>query len=184
MAQDATQIGAYRCMHISRTLPCQTHLLRPPISQTWFQCRDLSMHNAASPVISARPQPSPLLTTSQSERFSIQPCDEESLYRYTSGRWLWNEGEQLSRRYVKFNLGELARVATEATGSRFCVQVQKLPEGNFSKVFLMTMDNGREVIAKLPKPNAGRQHFTTASEVATMDYVRMVFHTIAYLQLI
>ncbi|KAG2420999.1 hypothetical protein HFD88_000614 [Aspergillus terreus] len=65
-------------------------------------------------------------------------------------------------------------MATEATGSRSCVQVQKLPEGNFKKVFLMTMDNGREVIAKLPNPNAGRQHFTTASEVATMDYVRNI----------
>ncbi|PPJ50761.1 hypothetical protein CBER1_07477 [Cercospora berteroae] len=36
----------------------------------------------------------------------------------------------------------------------------------------MTMDNGKEVVAKLPNPNAGRQHFTTASEVATMDFVR------------
>ncbi|EAU34264.1 hypothetical protein ATEG_05195 [Aspergillus terreus NIH2624] len=97
-------------------------------------------------------------------------------FAYHEPKWLWNEGEQLSRRYVKFNLGELARVATEATGSRFCVQVQKLPEGNFSKVFLMTMDNGREVIAKLPNPNAGRQHFTTASEVATMDYVRNILN--------
>jgi hypothetical protein len=52
--------------------------------------------------------------------------------------------------------------------------VQKLPEGNFSKVFLITMDDGKEVIAKLPNPNAGRAHFTTASEVATMDYVRTI----------
>lgn len=33
------------------------------------------------------------------------------------------------------------------------------------------MDDGREVIAKLPNPNAGRPYFTTASEVATMDFV-------------
>ncbi|RAK99971.1 uncharacterized protein BO80DRAFT_456099 [Aspergillus ibericus CBS 121593] len=36
------------------------------------------------------------------------------------------------------------------------------------------MDNGREVIAKLPNPNAGRPHFTTASEVATLDFLRNV----------
>ena len=35
----------------------------------------------------------------------------------------------------------------------------------------ITMDNGREIIAKLPNPNAGRPHFTAASEVATMDFV-------------
>ncbi|GCB18970.1 hypothetical protein AAWM_01855 [Aspergillus awamori] len=36
----------------------------------------------------------------------------------------------------------------------------------------ITMDNGREIIAKLPNPNAGRPHFTAASEVATMDFSR------------
>ncbi|KGO36367.1 hypothetical protein PEX1_018120 [Penicillium expansum] len=55
-----------------------------------------------------------------------------------------------------------------------CVEVQKLPEGKFNKVFLLTMDDGKEVIAKLPNPNSGPQYFTTASEVATMDYVRNV----------
>jgi hypothetical protein len=33
------------------------------------------------------------------------------------------------------------------------------------------MHDGRQFIARLPNPNAGRPHFTTASEVATMDYV-------------
>ncbi|CDM36459.1 hypothetical protein DTO013E5_6890 [Penicillium roqueforti] len=98
------------------------------------------------------------------------------MYHYTSGRWLWNEKEQLSRRYVKFNLAELVKIATRATGSKSCVEVQKLPEGNFSKVFLLTMEDGKEVIAKLPNPNAGPQYFTTASEVATMDYVRNVLN--------
>jgi hypothetical protein len=45
-------------------------------------------------------------------------------------------------------------------------------EGNFNKSFLVTMTDGREVVAKIPNPNAGRPHFNTASEVATMDYVR------------
>ena len=101
-----------------------------------------------------------------------EDCDEESFYRYTSGRWLWDEKEQLSRRYVKFNIMELARICAQVTGSKSYSQIQKLPEGNFSKVFLITMDDGKEVIAKLPNPNAGRAHFTTASEVATMNYVR------------
>ncbi|KAF1832661.1 hypothetical protein BDW02DRAFT_459815, partial [Decorospora gaudefroyi] len=98
----------------------------------------------------------------------------DQLYKYTSGRWLWNEEYQLSRRYVAFNLPGLLHVATQAMGAWSCVGVEKLPEGNFSKVFLMAMNDGREVVAKLPNPNAGRANFTTASEVATMDLVRNV----------
>lgn len=33
------------------------------------------------------------------------------------------------------------------------------------------MSDGHEIIAKLPNLNAGRPHFSTASEVATMDFV-------------
>lgn len=106
---------------------------------------------------------------------SILDCDEDRLYCYTSGIWLWNKEDQLSRRYVKFNLAELIRIATRATESMPCVEVQKLPEGKFNKVFLLTMDDGKEVIAKLPNPNSGPQYFTTASEVATMDYVRVAW---------
>ncbi|RMZ84963.1 hypothetical protein DV738_g299, partial [Chaetothyriales sp. CBS 135597] len=69
---------------------------------------------------------------------------------------------------------ELAKAAAEAAGSNSCIDITKLPEGNFSKVFLMVMDDGKEIIAKLPNPNAGRAHLTTASEVATMDFVRNV----------
>lgn len=42
----------------------------------------------------------------------------------------------------------------------------------FNKAFLMSMEDGQEVVAKVPNPNAGVPHFTTASEVATMDFVR------------
>jgi len=66
---------------------------------------------------------------------------------------------------------ELCRLAAIAIGSKSCVQVVKVSEGQFNKVFLLTMDDGREVIAKLPNPNAGRPYFTTASEVATMIFV-------------
>jgi hypothetical protein len=54
----------------------------------------------------------------------------ETFYRYTSGRWLWDEDEQLSRRYVKFNVTELDRIAAQSTGSASCVEATKLPEGS------------------------------------------------------
>ncbi len=66
---------------------------------------------------------------------------------------------------------ELSKQAAGAAGSKLCVDIQKLPEGQFNKVFLMTMDDGKQVVAKVPNPNAGRPHYTTASEVATMDFV-------------
>lgn len=134
----------------------------------------------SSTPVSSRPHPNPTL----SQGISTLDCDEENIYHYTSGRWLWNEKEQLSRRYVKFSLAELVKTATDATGSKSCVEVKKLPEGNFSKVFLLTMEDGKEVIAKLPNSNAGPHYFTSASEVATMDYVRIVWFYFAMCHLI
>jgi hypothetical protein len=58
-----------------------------------------------------------------------------------------------------------------ALKSGTCVQVEKLSEGNFNKAFLLTMNDGKQAVARLPNPNAGRPHFSTASEVATMDFV-------------
>jgi hypothetical protein len=47
----------------------------------------------------------------------------------------------------------------------------KYREGQHNKVFQLTMDNRAEVAVKIPNPNAGPACYTTASEVATMDYV-------------
>ena len=145
-----------------------------PLHMDWFRqrlsstSRPLAAAASASPVISE-----PRQNRSNSYDLKvIRDCDEEKFYSYNSGRWLWNEKQQFERRYVKFNLPELLNVAARATGATRCIEVQKLPEGNFSKAFLITMDDGQQIIAKLPNPNAGRSHYTTASEVATMDYVR------------
>lgn len=109
--------------------------------------------------------------------YSTAPTqDTSALNRFTSGRWLWNEQEQLSRRHVNFDLPALLRLATSAVGSKSCTHVLKLSEGQYNKIFQLTMDDGKEVIAKLPNPNAGRPHFATASEVATMDFVCYLCH--------
>lgn len=99
----------------------------------------------------------------------------EDFFRFTAGRFLWNEREKLARRYVKFDVDQLARIAANASGDgsqpRKCVNVEKLKDGMNSKIFLLTMDNGAEVVAKIPYPSAGRPYYTTASEVATMSFV-------------
>lgn len=50
-------------------------------------------------------------------------------------------------------------------------RVLKCREGLNNKAYLLTMDNGSEVLAKLPNPIAGPAYFTTASEVATREFV-------------
>ncbi|KAJ5201323.1 Mitochondria protein Fmp29, partial [Penicillium cf. viridicatum] len=47
-------------------------------------------------------------------------------------------------------------------------------EGGFNKVFLLRAKNGREVIARIPTPIAGPPYYTTASEVATMNFLRSI----------
>jgi hypothetical protein len=49
--------------------------------------------------------------------------------------------------------------------------VLKYIEGQYNKAFLLTMDNGAQVVARIPNPNAGPDFLTTASEVATLQFV-------------
>jgi len=97
--------------------------------------------------------------------------DKHDFSRYTSGRWLWDEEEQLRQRYRRFNVLELQNAAANAIGLRNCTKISKIGEGNFNKVFKLTMDDESVVIARIPHPNAGPPIITTASEVATMDFV-------------
>lgn len=78
----------------------------------------------------------------------------------------------MARRSIRFNVDELALVAASAVGASACVKFEKYPDGMYNKAFLLTMENGAQVVAKLPNPNVGYPHFTTASEVATMEFVR------------
>lgn len=97
--------------------------------------------------------------------------EHESFFRYEGCRWLWNEEEQLRKRYRSFNVEALKQAAANAVGAKSCTSMVKAGEGNSSKAFRMTMDDGRAVIAKVPNPNAGPAGRTTASEVATMELV-------------
>jgi len=95
----------------------------------------------------------------------------EEFFRYTSGRWIWDEEQQLRDRFRRFDVPELQRVAAASVGASKCISMTKMAEGSFNKVFRLLMDNGRVAIARIPNPNAGPAYYTTASEVATMDFV-------------
>jgi len=103
---------------------------------------------------------------------SVSPS-EESIFEYQAQRWLWNEQDQLQRRYLRFDVKALIAAAEKAVGPQaHYEELTKLAEGNFNKAILIKMRNKQQVIARLPNPNAGLPHYNTASEVATMDYVR------------
>lgn len=96
----------------------------------------------------------------------------DEFFKFTRGRFVVEEGANLQKREVKFDIAKLAGVAADSIDAARCIAIKKYPDGMFNKAFLMTMEDGREVVAKVPNPNAGLPHFTTASEVATMDFVR------------
>lgn len=65
-------------------------------------------------------------------------------------------------------------MAARAVNRNRCINIIKMAEGGFNKVFLLTMDDGYEIIARIPTPVAGPHHFTTASEVANLRFLRDV----------
>ncbi|BCS14425.1 hypothetical protein ALUC_60981S [Aspergillus luchuensis] len=103
---------------------------------------------------------------------STKPTDTNSHYfNYTSGRWLQNERLQLEKRHITFNLSALQQITGQILGTQ-CVATNKVSEGMFNKVFSLKMADGKEVLARIPNPNAGHPHYVVASEVATLDFLR------------
>lgn len=108
---------------------------------------------------------------SHSGQMTTPNPEHEHFFRYTSGRWLWEEEKQLRDRYKAFNVAELQSLAAKAMGSDGCVSMTKLAEGGYNKVFRLVMNDGKAVLARIPNPNAGPPFYATASEVATMEFV-------------
>ncbi|KAK2744246.1 hypothetical protein FQN57_004331 [Myotisia sp. PD_48] len=89
------------------------------------------------------------------------------------GRYLINNEYQVARRYTKFNIEQLCQLVSSAVTngeSRVC-KIDKM-EGGYHKALLMTLENGHEVVAKIPYPIAGPAKYSTASEVAIMQYIK------------
>lgn len=99
--------------------------------------------------------------------------DYEHFYKYTSGRWLWDEEKQLKLRYKQFNVPALQDIAAKTVGAERCQNIEKVSDGTCNKVFRLVMDDGRTVIASLPYlVNGVPGFYFTASKAATMEFVR------------
>jgi hypothetical protein len=99
---------------------------------------------------------------------------ERDLFQFTRGRFVYDESENLTRRRIQFNMNNLADIAARTIGATRCDKIEKCPDGLYNKAYILTMDNGKEVVGKVLNPNAGVPHYTTASEVATMDFVSRI----------
>lgn len=100
------------------------------------------------------------------------PASNQELFRYTSGRYLYNERLRLAERYVEFNIEALKKVASQSVNRERVVCLRKLAEGGFNRVLLLTMNDGLEVIVKIPYSIAIPKKLTTESEVATLEFLR------------
>ncbi|KAI8969898.1 hypothetical protein BD414DRAFT_427824 [Trametes punicea] len=102
-------------------------------------------------------------------------CSEEKeLFSVTMYRWLHDEERQRAIRHVPFNVQAFVDVALKAANATECVSLDKVQEGPslHNRVFALKFNNGVEFIAKIPFPTIGPKHLCTASEVATLDFLR------------
>ncbi|KAI5887013.1 kinase-like protein [Schizophyllum commune H4-8] len=130
----------------------------------------LSLSSCRSTTFTAtRSLPSPrraLSTAAESQR---------ELFEYTSGRWVYNDVLQHKEREAIFDVDELCRLAAESVNQRATdvASISKLAEGGFNRVFLITLRDGQQVVARIPYPMIPPHYYAVASEVATIEYLRI-----------
>ncbi|KKK27089.1 phosphotransferase enzyme family protein [Aspergillus rambellii] len=67
---------------------------------------------------------------------------KDEFFKFTRGRFVVDEVENLRKREIRFDLNRLARVAADSVGAARCIAIKKYPDGMFNKAFLMSMDDG------------------------------------------
>lgn len=115
------------------------------------------------------------------------------LFADTSGRWLYvnalwtilkvslttecsvNEAVRGAERLRYFNVTELKRLAAAAAGQNAedVIRFEKYGEGGYNRVFLITMRNDFQLIARIPYPATEPKYLAVASEAATLGYLRL-----------
>ncbi|KAJ7628338.1 kinase-like domain-containing protein [Roridomyces roridus] len=97
-----------------------------------------------------------------------------NFFEYTSGLWLVNNDLRLAERKREFDVRELRRLAAQSVNRKLqdVEAIEKLDEGGFNRVFLITMHDGFQMIARIPYPVLVPKFHAIASEVATMGFLR------------
>ncbi|KAF9475587.1 hypothetical protein BDN70DRAFT_935746 [Pholiota conissans] len=99
--------------------------------------------------------------------------EAHSMYRsHNAGRWLYNNKAQLKARYTPFNMGGLVRRVKMLVGSPVLSGTKLADTDN--RAFLLTYENGTQIVARIATPISGPPVITTTSEVATMDFLHRI----------
>lgn len=104
--------------------------------------------------------------------FMVEGKSNRDLFSYSSGRFLYNEQLRLQERHVEFNIAALEDAACQYTSRSKVVDLVKLSEGGFNRVLLLTFDDGFKAVVKIPYNLCVPTTYTTASEVATLAFLR------------
>lgn len=104
--------------------------------------------------------------------FNIGSISNESLFSYSSGRCLYNKQARLRERYVSFDISALAKAVAKHVDHGCLESIVKLREGGFNRVLLATMEDGFRAIIKIPYWISIPRTYATASEVATLAFLR------------
>jgi len=94
-------------------------------------------------------------------------------YSYTQGRWLDQDAERRAARELRFDFDALLEAAVKSSeGAREVISCEKKEkkDGGSNRVFIVQLDNGASVVARLPTRLTGPPGLTVASEVATLRY--------------
>jgi hypothetical protein len=86
-----------------------------------------------------------------------------------------NNALRHSERRRVFNVSELKRLAALAVNRNVedVARFEKLGEGGFNRAFLITMHDGFQLAGRIPYHTTEPKHLIIASEVATMDFLRI-----------
>ncbi|EPS27139.1 hypothetical protein PDE_02082 [Penicillium oxalicum 114-2] len=96
----------------------------------------------------------------------------DTLFTYSSGRFLYNEVARLREQHVRFDVAALETAIAKHVGHGKVKQLVKLSEGGFNRVLLATMEDGFKAIVKIPYKISVSKTYATASEVATLTFLR------------
>ena len=85
-----------------------------------------------------------------------------------------NNDLRLAERKHEFDIDEFRRLAAQSVGRTIqdVNTMEKLDEGGFNRIFLITMHDGFQMIARVPYPVTQPKFYAVASEVSMMAFLR------------
>ncbi|KAK4570045.1 hypothetical protein LTR86_003015 [Recurvomyces mirabilis] len=113
-------------------------------------------------------------SASTSSPSQLDTTETSTLFKYTSGRWIYNEQRRLAERERVFNVIALQRLAAAAVSRKAedIFHIDKLGEGASNRAFVIHFRNGFKLVARIPYPATEPTHLVVASEAATLIYLR------------